>query len=212
MRKLIVILVIVLGAGAIADVSTKAWAQTQIVNAAKSQLPDSIGVGAHIHGFPFLVPIALAGKVSEVDGHFTNVKLGLLPISAVDIELHNVKINRHELISHRRVELVSISEGTVAADITAKTLSDTLHQTVTIANGKVRVTIGGAVSVDVAVAMVGNVLSLSAGGVSLKVPIPRTSLVPCATEVTALAGRVRLSCTVHQIPPALLRAANKLTQ
>lgn len=206
MRKLIIIVVVVLGVGGIADVSARAWAQGQIESRVRAEVPSQVGVSVHIHALPFIPPLLLSGRLSEADGHFTNVPAGPLVLSAVDIELHGVRFDRHKLINERKAEIVAISDGTVRIELTAATLSGFLHVPVQIANGEVKAGIAG-VTIGVRVSVQGNALLLGAAGVTLRVPIPRTRVVPCVDDVTVLAGRVRLSCTIHDVPPALLKAA-----
>ena len=205
MRRLIIGLVLLGGLGLGADIGAKTWAAGQIETRAKAELPAQVGVSANISAFPFLLPLFLAGKVSEADGHFTNVPAGAITLDRVDIELRGVKINRHKLISERTVELVKIDSGTVSVEILSATLSKLLGNVpVTIENGEVRVAgvRAGTVRVD------RNALVIAAGAVSQRVPIPKTRLVPCVAGVTILAGRVRLSCTIHDVPKGMLGAAN----
>src|SRR5438105_2916564 len=117
MRRLVILLVILGVAGPIADVGARQWAEGQIESRARAELPSQVSVSAHVRGFPFLPPLLLGGRVSEADGHFENVPAGALTLSAVDIELHGVRINRNKLLGERKVEITGISEGTVAVEI-----------------------------------------------------------------------------------------------
>ena len=207
MRRLVVIVVVLGALGVGADVGAKQWAEGQIESRARAEVPADVSVAAQIHAFPFLPALFLNGKVAEAEAHFKNIKAGVLTFSDVVVDLHGIRVNRHELLNNRRVQVESISEGTVTAEITAAALTSALRGVpVVIANGEVKVTIAGA-SVVARVAVSGNALQLGVPGVG-SIAIPKTRLVPCVADVTVLAGRIRLSCTIHDVPPALLGAAN----
>jgi hypothetical protein len=208
-RRLLTVVVVLGLLGGGADIGARQWAEGQIETRARAELPSQVSVAVHIRGFPFLLPLLVAGKVSEADGHFENVPAGALTLSAVDVELHGVRINRHKLFNDRKVEIERIDRGTVSIEISAAVLSRALGGVpVAIANGQLRVTVGGVTAVA-GLSVRDNALVFDVAGVVQRVAIPKTALVPCATNVTVLAGRVRLTCTIHDVPPALLGAANR---
>ena len=171
-------------------------------------MPDQISVSADIRAFPFLPPLFLAGRVSEVDGPLQERRRRARSrSSAVDIELRGVRINRSKLLNDRKVELIDIREGTVSVEIESSVLAKALGGVpIDISNGQVKVAgVTGARATIVNNAIVFQV----AGRMLGRVPIPKTRLVPCATNVTVLAGRLRLSCTIRDVPPAMLGAANR---
>ena len=207
--KRLVIVVVVLGAlGLGADVGAKSWAEGQIESRARAELSSETSVSADIRAFPFLLPLFLAGRVSEAKGHFENVRAGALTFASVDIELHGVRVNRSKLLNDQKVELTDIDEGTVLFDIAVAELTRVLRIPVTASNGELKLTVAG-VTATAKVSVSANALVFDVGGVTRSVPIPKTNLIPCATRATVLAGRVRLSCTIREIPPALLGAANR---
>ena len=206
MRRLIIFLVILVGIEVVGDVSARAWAQSQITSRAKAELPRGVHVKSHIHAFPFLIPLFSSGRVTEVDGHFDNLDVGPFAVAALDIQLHGVRVNRDKLVRERKVWLEGIRDGTVSADITAEALSHALHVPVTVTTGQVKVTVGG-VAVAANIRVQANTLEFGIPGVPA-IKIPRTRLLPCAADVTTLADRVRVSCTIHNVPAGLLGAAN----
>ena len=153
-----------------------------------------------------MLPLLVAGRVSEADGHFENVPAGSLTLAAVDIELHGVRVDRSKLFKERKVELVSIDEGTVSVEITAAVLTKALGLPVQITGGQLK--LAGALAAVAKLSVANNALVIDVGGVVRRVAIPKTRLVPCASSVTVLAGRVRLSCTIQNVPPGLLGEAN----
>ena len=208
MRRLVIGLVILGALGLGADVGAKSWAEGQIESRARAELPRETSASADIDAFPFMAPLLIGGRVSEVEGHFKNVQAGVLNFSAVDIELRGVRINRNRLLNDRKVELTDIDEGTVSIEIDVGELARVLRVPVTAKNGELRLTIGG-VAAAAKVSVRDNALVFDVAGVTRTVTIPKTRFVPCASRATVLAGRVRVTCTVTEIPPALLGAANR---
>lgn len=206
MRRLAFFLVILIVLEIVADLGARAWAQSQITSRARAEVPSGVHVDSHIRAFPFLIPLFSSGHVAEVDGHFENVTAGPLVLSAVNIELHGVRVDRDKLVNERKVRLVDIRDGTVSADITAAELSRVLHVPITITTAQVKATVGG-VTVASNVRVRANSLDFGIPGVP-RIAIPQTHLLPCATDLTLLAGRVRVSCTIHNVPPGLVGAAN----
>jgi hypothetical protein len=206
-RRLVIGLVVLALAGSAGDVGARQWAEGQIESRGRAELPSQASMSAHIRGFPFLPPLFIGGRVSEADGHFENVPAGALTLASVDIELHGVRINRGKLLRERKVELVGIDSGTVSVEIAAAVLTKALGLPVEITNGQLKLA-AGAVAAVAKLTVAGNALVINVAGVVRRVAIPKTRLVPCATDVTVLAGRVRLSCTIHDVPAGLLGQAN----
>ncbi len=206
MRRPVIFIVILVVIEVVADLGARSWAESEITSRAKAELPSSVHVDSHIHAFPFLIPLFTGGRVSEVDGHFENVDAGTLVLSSLNVELHDVRVDRDKLLHERKVRLVSIRDGTVSADITADALTAVLHVPIAITTNQIKVTVGG-VAVTANVRVQSNAIDFGVPGVP-RVPIPKTRLLPCATDITTLAGRVRVSCTIHNVPAGLVGAAN----
>ena len=209
MRRL-VIAVFVLGAlGLGADLGAKSWAEGQIESRARAELPSETSVSADIRAFPFLLPLLVAGRVSEATGHFENVRAGALNLASVDIELHGVRVNRGKLLNDRKVELTDIDEGTVSIDIAVAELARLLRVPVTASGGELKLSVAGVSGTAKVRVDDQRRLAFEVGGVTRSIDIPASRLVPCTDRVTVLAGRIRVSCTIRAVPPALLGAANR---
>jgi hypothetical protein len=207
-RRLITLLVILGGLGLGADAGAKEWSESQIETRARAELPEGTKVSANIDALPFLPPLFAAGRVSQVEGHFKNLRAGVLTFSSVDITLHGVRVNRGKLVNDRKVELTDIDSGTVSMELDVRELTRRLGVPVAARNGELKITAAG-VTATARVSVRDNALLFDVAGVTRSIPIPKTRLLPCATSATVLADRVRLTCRVEQIPPALLGAANR---
>ena len=192
MRKLVILGVVVFVAGLVADIALKALAESQIETTAQREAPDAT-TDAAIPVFPFLPPLLLAGKVDEVSVHMRQVSAGAAVFDRLDFDLHGVTISRRALFDERRVELVDIDRGTVSAVVALPAPVRNLP-------------------IDGLTARVAgrSIVLRGPGGASASIPLPRASLLPCEEgAATLLAGRVRVTCTLDDIPPALVEAINK---
>jgi hypothetical protein len=174
----------------VADVGLRALAETQIETTAEREAPEAYA-DASIPVFPFLPPLLLAGKVNHVEIHLVQVKAQAVVFDSLDFDLHGVDISRRALFNDRRVELVKIDRGTVSAvvELPAITRGVPLSAVSARVVGR-RIVIHGP------------------GGLSASLPMPAGSLIPCQGSATVVDNRVRISCTLDEIPPALIEAVN----
>ena len=210
MRKLIVLGVVVAALG-VGDVAARSYAEAKLDARAKQEAPPGSTVDTSVGGFPFLGRLALNGTVSEVDFRLTNVDAGEVVFAVVNVDLHGVHLDRDELFSKRKARLTGLDRGTVTVDITAAALSRAMNVPVRIAEGKVHVkVVATELEVVPSVTTEGS-LRLEGRGLAraLSLTIPKTDTVPCVGRVTVLAGRLRLACTIKEIPPAFLDAAQE---
>jgi hypothetical protein len=189
-RKLIIAAAVVLVLGFLADIGTKALAESQIEITADKEAPEASSDAA-IPVFPFLPPLLLAGKIDEVSLHMTHVPAGPVFFDKLDFDLHGVEISRRALLNERRVELLAIDRGTVTAVVPLPAAARALP----ISGLTARVS--------------DRTIVVRGAGVSVSIPMPAPDLVPCAGTATLQAGRVRLTCTLTEIPPALVEALNQ---
>lgn len=191
MRKLIFLGALVFVLGLVADIGLKAMAESQIETTAKREAPEA-SADAAIPVFPFLPPLLLAGKVDEVSVHLADVPAGPAVFERLDFDLHGVEISRRALVNDREVELVAIDRGTVTAVVPLPSVARNVPASGLTARIQGR-----------------SIVISGPGGMSVPLPMPRASLVPCGEgTATIVGGRVRISCTLEEIPPALVDALN----
>lgn len=198
------VVVALLGVG---DVSARAYVETNVDTRAQARAPSGTTVDTSLGGFPFVPRLLLASTVSRAAIHLENVDAKVINFSTVDITLRDVELDRAKMFA-RKARIKKISRGTVEAVLSQEALSTALHAPVTIADGEVHVEVlGQKVPVQPGVDANGS-FSLSGAGLAraITLKIPATNYVPCMSDVTVLAGRVRLSCVFHDVPPAFLEA------
>ena len=179
---------------------------------AESQLEDRVALAAtadgptsaRISSFPFLGRLLLSGEVSRIEVAALGVTVESLTFARLAVDLDDVTLDRDRLLSERKVVLTDLRRGTAEAEVTQEELSDRLGVPVTLEGGRARVRVGGQ-TVTATASVSNNTLRLSVSGVSVPgLRIPKLPLVPCVADAVILPGRVRLTCSVDQIPPELV--------
>jgi hypothetical protein len=160
-------------------------------------------VSAKISSFPFVGRLLVAGEISQVDVAVRDLTVRGVTFASVGVRLRSVKIDRDALLEDRRVVLASIGRGTAVVEIAGDEISRLLGVTVVLEEGNARVSVGGAL-VPVSARVDGNTLVVTAAGITLPdIDIPQLPLVSCLTGTEILAGRLRLTCDVDQVPVEL---------
>ena len=203
------VLVVIAGLLVAGDVGARRYATGQISDRISASVPEASGVHSRIHSFPFLGRLLISGNVPEIGTHIDHlVVVAGLSFSDLDVDLHDVTIDRHAMLSHRQVRLTKIGRGTVSVGLTQESLTSELGRPVHITAGGVLVTVVGTSAVQASVSINGRQLVVRAAGLpALSVPLPTTKLFPCEPQVALVAGRAVFSCTFAGIPPAFVQAA-----
>ena len=192
----------------VADVTARAYAESRLQTAVDQHGGPDVRARAQISSFPFLGRLLVAQDVSHVDLHVDDLGVNGLTFDRVDLALSGVRVDRQKLVADQRVHVTGIDRGEVSADLSQAALSTALGTDVEIIDGKVQaLVLGHRVGADVEVR--DNRLSLRVAGVTLPTfAIPGTALLPCLGNARVLDGHIRFSCTVDQVPPAVLNLIN----
>ena len=186
-----------------ADVATRGFVSAAVSDRAQQQAPSGSTVSASVGGFPFLPPLILNGRVDRASVHVENLSAKVVVFAEIDMRLVGVHLDRGKLLGDRKARVTKIDRGTVTAVVTADALSNALHVPVKMTGGQITVTVAGT-DVVVTPRVVSGKLTLTGGvGQSFALTIPPTSYVPCVSDVSVQDSRMELSCTIHDVPPAL---------
>jgi hypothetical protein len=198
-----VILVVILIVG---DVTARVYAQNQLRDRINANVPNA-NATAHITGFPFLGKLAFTGKINKISAHVEHASEGRFTFDGIDLVVKDVKLDRGQLFRNRRVKVVSISSGNVKADMSQADFDRLVGGfPVVLGSGTVQVTEGGA-TVTARVSVVNNQIHIDGGGLPAVIPVPKLPVLPCVASVTVIPGHLIVTCTFHEVPSALLRAA-----
>ncbi len=192
----------------VADVAARGVAEDQlrqrVISRVQTATSGSAGpVSASISSFPFLGRLLVSGEISQVDVSVHDVTVRGVTFASAGVRLRSVHIDLDSLLDDRRVALESIDHGTAVVEIAGSEISRLLGVPVVLDADRARVRVGGAL-VDVSVRVEGSSLVVEAGGLTLPaIEIPPLPLVACLSGTEILAGRVRLTCEVDQVPVEL---------
>ena len=187
-----------------ADIGARAVAESQLRERVAASADPAGPTSARIDSFPFLGRLLTAGDISRMRVSAAQITVEGLTFARVSVDLHDVTLDRDRLLSGREIVLESLSSGTAVAEVTQDELSERLGVAVDLEAGRARVRVAGQ-TVTATASVSNNTLRLSVSGLSIPaLRIPRLPLVPCVADAEILPGRVRLSCSVDQVPAELL--------
>lgn len=180
---------------------------------AESQLRDRVATEAalpagatiaRIESFPFLGRLLTSGTVAHIRVEAADITVEGLTFARVAVDLEEVTFDRDRLLAERRVVLSGLERGTAVAEVTQDQLSERLGVAVTLEAGRARVRVAGQ-TVTATASVSNNTLRLSVAGLSIpSLRIPRLPLLPCVGGAEILPGRIRLTCSVDEVPAELV--------
>ena len=186
-----------------ADLAARSVVESQLRERVEAEVDPEGGTRARISSFPFLARLLLSAEVSRVRVATEQVTVDGLTLARVAVDLEDVTLDRDRLLSERTIVLTDLRQGTAEAEVTQEELSDRLGVPVTLEEGRARVRVAGQ-TVTARASVTDNVLRLSVEGFPLPtLRIPKLPLVPCVADVRIVPGRVRLSCSVDEVPAEL---------
>jgi hypothetical protein len=180
-------------------------AESQLRHRVEAAAQPAGGASASIKSFPFLGRLLASGSVSRMQVSVADVTVQDVTFARLAVDLRNVVFDRDKLLSDRTVELRSIGRGTGVAEVTQAELSRLVGAPVLLEAGRARVQVLGQF-VTATATVRDNTLRISVSGFNVQpLRIPKLPLVPCVANVEILAGRLRLTCDLDQVPVELLR-------
>jgi hypothetical protein len=187
-----------------ADIGVRSVAEQQLRDRVAATAHPAGATSARIESFPFLGRLLTSGSVSRIRLSAADLTVEGLTVAHVSLDLQDVTFDRSRLLSDRKVVLQSLGRGTAEAEVTQEQLSERLGVPVTLTPGRVQVRVAGQL-VTAKASVSQNQLRLTVVGLSVPaLKIPTLPLVPCVADAVVLAGRIRLTCSVDQIPPELV--------
>jgi hypothetical protein len=187
-----------------ADIGVRSVAEQQLRDRVAATAHPAGATSARIESFPFLGRLLTSGSVSRIRLSAADLTVEGLTVAHVSLDLQDVTFDRSRLLSDRKVVLQSLGRGTAEAEVTQEQLSERLGVPVTLTAGRVQVRVAGQL-VTAKASVSQNQLRLAVAGLSVPaLKIPTLPLVPCVADVVVLAGRIRLTCSVDQIPAELV--------
>jgi hypothetical protein len=208
---LVPVIVVVAGLLVAGDVAARRYATGQLSDRVSAAVPEGSGVHSRIHSFPFIGRLLVNGDIPQVGTHIDRLTgVAGLTFSDLDVDLRDVALDRHAMLSHRQVRLTRIARGTVTVSLTEQALSAALGRPAHITGGAILVTVFGSSTIRavVSVTPAHRLLVQVAGLSALSVALPTVKLLPCSPQLTVVVGRLDLGCTFTSIPAAFAQAVS----
>lgn len=173
------------------------------------------GARARVSSFPFVIGLLTDGIVDRLTVTASDVPAGALTLASVTVDARRLRIDRHELVSHRRVRVMAARRADVTVEINARELSDALGYPVTSSRaGALEVTVNGTVlPLSVRIEQE-HTLAVSAAGTLLAAfDLATSPVVPsCRMAVDSTTGLIALGCRVEPVPLSLIDAISASLQ
>lgn len=191
MKKLLIMVFVVALAGVVAaEVVMPRVVETRIERRASEEIQGAATIEADIDSFPLVSRLLITGTVNHLSVTLNDVVEYQIPFASVRFDLAGVDVDRSALLE-QRVRVRSIDSATVTAEVTGGDVLGLL----------------GAVENLSGVEVTDN--ALRAAGASI--PLPREVL-PCQPNVQRTEETLILSCTVEDVPPALVATLSAAAQ
>ena len=212
-KKLLILSVVaVVGLSFVVDVAVKRLAERKIEERSEAAVGGRAQADADVDSFPFVLRLLASGSAGDISLHVTDVGTSVVDFAFVDVKLRSVTLDKGKLLGQRKAEVTDIDSGTLTVGIDAAAVSKALRGLpVTFKGGNVEVRVAGQVRTAAVSLAAGGALRLTVPqGPSVSIQVPQTALGSCqATALKVDDDAIRLSCTLTEIPPALLRAVQQ---
>jgi hypothetical protein len=182
------------------DVVVRKSVENSIATQIESRSPGSSAV-VKIPSFPFLGHLAVSGTVPTLDADVTDVAAGPVEITHIDLDVTNLKLDRHQLL-HNEVHPLSISSGQVVAVISQASLDALAHLSLRLGQGTISY-LGLTIAVHLTIDDGAVVIALPHGLPHLRVAIPVLDVLPCVDAAAVVPGALQLSCHFTTLPGIL---------
>lgn len=198
------LLAVVAGLLVAADIGVRSVAESQLRDRVVAAVSPGGATSARISSFPFVARLLTSGDVARIRVAAADVTVERLTFATVSVDLQDVTLDKTRLFSERKIVLESLGKGTATAELTQDRLSDALGVPVTLTPGHIGVQVAGQ-QVTAMATVSDNTLRVTVAGLSVPgLKIPTLPLLPCVANAVVLAGRIRLTCSVDQVPPELV--------
>ncbi|GAC1594173.1 MAG: hypothetical protein NVS3B21_15910 [Acidimicrobiales bacterium] len=191
--------------GSLVDAGARHYATSRIEKRIGVVAPQSRGVKARIHSWPFL-QIAANGHIDEVGAHIAQLADKPLRFSDLDVDVRGVQIDQGRLASEGKIVITHIDSGRITLAVTAADFSAAIGLPVSLGDAVIGAAAG---RIKVTVAAATRQLVIDVVGVHrFALQLPAASVLPCVPIVTLAPDRLTLSCPISRVPDALTALAS----
>lgn len=218
MKKLVIVLLVLflllaalLGGLAYGDLRLRGLAEAQAELKLAEALPQASGIEVTLDGFPFTLGVLLDGKVKALHVKLAEVKEAGLAAQDLSLDVEEISLDKDALIDDQRLVVTDIGRATAQGFVSDDAVSKVVGQVIVFSPGKAKATVQGK-ELEVVASVKGRFVHLSSkipGVPSVTFPLPPGDVLPCSPELELLEGKIRLSCSIDELPKTLRDAMAK---
>ena len=217
-KALIIVLIVVsvlvvagIGAFLYADSRIKAYVEEEAETRIASRVPQADGIDVTIEGFPLLWDVLFGAKIEGLNVVVARVQSHGIQADDLSLEVDGIALDRDKMLDDRQLVVTGIDRAKIQGFLSQKSVSKAARAEVAFKSGKVTVSAHGH-TFDASLKIVHRSIQLRAsvpGVPAVLVPLPEEEFLPCQPEVEIMDGKLRLSCTITELPSAVKRAMSQ---
>jgi hypothetical protein len=218
MKKVVIVLLVLLlllaallGGLAYGDLRLRGLAEERAEQQLAQALPQARNIEVTLDGFPFTLGVLVGGKVDALHVRIAEVKEAGLAATDLSLDVEEISLDKDALIDDQRLVVTDIGRATAQGFVSDDAVSQVVGQPIAFSPGKAKATVRGR-EIDVKASVKGRLVQLSSGipGVpAVTFPLPPGDVLPCSPELELQAGKIRLSCSIDELPKTLKDAMAK---
>ena len=187
------------------DAGARHYATSRVEDRIRVAAPESRGVKARIHSWPFL-QVAVNGQIDEIGAHVAQLVEKPLVFSNVDVDMRGVRVDQSRLAAEGRLVVTHINSGNVTLSVMAADLAAAAGVPVAVAEAASWV---ASARVRISVDAAKRQLVFDVAGLKrFSFGLPGVNVLPCVPTVTVTGPAVVLACSFTRVPDALTAAAS----
>ncbi len=190
------------------DGKARAMAEQEAAKRITERLTGAEGVTVELDGFILLFDVAVRGRIEGLHVTVDAIKSHGIELDEIRLDIEGIALDRDKMLRDRQIVVTDIDGATLVGHlrddiVTAKTK----HEVVFTRDTVTAEFQGQKVAAKVAIRNRHVELSAPLAGVPpVKFPLPDEDILPCDPQVEILDGKLRLSCRVEELPPAVRKA------
>lgn len=217
MKKLVIVLLVLLLLGALlaglayGDLRLRSLVEEHAEQQLVAALPQAKGVEVELDGFPFTLGVLLHGEVEALHVRLESVREAGLEATDLSLDVETIALDEDALIDEQRLVVTDIGRATAQGFVSDEAVSALVGQTIRFSPGKAHGVLRGR-ELEVTAAVKGRLVQLSTaveGVPPVVFPLPPSDVLPCRPELELLEGKLRLACSIDELPPTLKDAMAK---
>ena len=210
MKKLLIVLAILAVIAALAlvglayaDVEAREYAEQEAERRLAAAVPMAAGADVEIDAFPFVGWVLVDGSVERLDVELTDLSSEGITVERISLAVDGLELDRDKLLEDRTLAIIGLKRAQLQASITSDAVNRVTPVPTRIRGGKVEVDYKGH-TFEGTIRLQGHDVMIGVPGIKeLRVPLPDKKFLPCDPEINLDGDRLRVACTLHELPDAV---------